>query len=1187
MSPHSSSQTASRRPGRGSSLHKVLVLISLLGLIASIVVPQGVVLASARPATAPSKTAPQALTSTLKLRVENRDDSSVVTAYHWRIDVDDTGTPTQSATDCFPQSAEHPSGDPDYPANCDWPSVHNFTGGAGGVDNLVSQGDPTELNEATGVDLPDGKYLISILAAGYKIGGQHFSMPIDDAGPLVAQLAPEPLPLGRLRIQIFEDTFTNGQFDPPGEHAPATAGPTHHFKAHIADVLGEVTTDWFGNPLCADYYKVGDDPDGPGGEPPLGVDPNGNTSNYGVDSAGEFVYVSGTGGECVDGDNDGIITIPNLGTNRYSVQVVPPDGETWIQTTTLEGGHDWDTWLYEGYLGNDTEVILNGAQVAVSQFGYVKPRNTFLFPCSSNCGELKGAVRSTKSYLPPAGGDTDEGPVHNAWIALNDLLRGGDELLVYAIRSTDGVFDIPNVPPSRYSISMWDEKQNLLLGITTVVVGENEVVDIGEFALPHWFSRVEGTVFVDTNEDGIQNNGETGLQGYGLVLKSRDNAVVDAGSKFATTDSQGHYLFEQVYPYGYFTVLEAYSDLFMTTGVTYKTDNGPETTRLGAGVDLSVLNQDGLKSRIDWGVIPYAPGTNGGIVGSVTYAVTRNELDPRLAATEDYEPGIPGMRVNLYLPIPCGTHSGTPCSAGYELATDGSYAHGQLLNTYITEEFVRPTDCVARGAPPSEGGVGAEIHFPFMSDTTGGHQCIESPLMGSQVKTGPTEDTTPGGTESEFTMVNGNYGFGDGCFGGILDDSDPAAPVCTGADFEALTTRDYLVEVVSPNDTLGKPKFQVVREEDVNVFDGNQFTPQVPPPPCVGALHIVDVAGIDTNGAHPGDPGFLGDGSDAVDNPNFADGGGSPYEGLSKPLCDTRLVPVQNRKSIAPSFFFFASVPPPGRLYGAVVEDLALGSNPDEFYFGEKAGIPNAPIGIYDYAGELVTTIQADPNGYFEVLLPSTASYNCPLPAGPCPGVFRIVGNDPGQPGHPNPTYDPQYRTFESDWQIWPGVTLLADVALMPTAPVIEIPGAQTTHPPSCKVESTRPIMFAVDQPYGASGASLDHQGRPVRLQPGRRGSHPRRDRDHDQFVVQPRDPCDRVRRPRRAAPARDHGRQRPLDDQWTHVSRHRHRLQPADLRGRPRRDVLDGPGRAERVGRRRPHRRRVPEHPRCVHAAR
>ncbi len=63
---------------------------------------------------------------------------------------------------------------------------------------------------------------------------------------------------------------------------------------------------------------------------------------------------------------------------------------------------------------------------------------------------------------------------------------------------------------------------------------------------------------------------------------------------------------------------------------------------------------------MDWGVHSYdARGTNGvdpqngGIVGTVSYDTTRNELDPRYAAVEDWQPGVPGLRVELYEPVPC------------------------------------------------------------------------------------------------------------------------------------------------------------------------------------------------------------------------------------------------------------------------------------------------------------------------------------------------------------------------------------------------------------------------------------------------------------------------------------------------------------------------------------------------------
>ena len=1022
-----------RQPGRTPvRAARPALVVMLLALIAGMLPAPA--LATPAPAPVAPAVAPAAvgdLTSSIRLRVEDLDTHDAITSYLFLISRDDTGNPTDAAASCFP---DKPGGNPiatnpDYPANCDWPSVHSTTGGAGGAENLVTTGDQAELNDAAGLDLPDGNYLISVVADGHKIDGAWFTIPMaatsanPDTALITVGLHPDPLPFGTLRIQVFADTSTNGQFDPQNE--VGLAG----FKGHIADVLGEVTTDWFGNPLCAKY-----------------------------DNAGE--YIAGTGGKCLS-DANGVITIPNLGSNRYSASVVPPTGQTWIQTTTLEGAHDWDTWVYEGYQGYDQEMIVNGGSVPVAQFGFVQPKT---LPSCGGCGRVTGRVISTKSYLPAAGGDTDEGPVSKPWIAISDLQSTADDQLVYAGRGlADGTFSIGNLPNSTYQVTMWDNDQNLLLAVTTVVIDGSGTVDIGDFALSHWFSEVHGKVFVDTNGDGKWDPGERGLAQQPVVLKSRDNAIVDAGSKVATTDLNGNYVFKQVYPYGYWTVLESYNDRYYTTGVTYQADNGPARTVLGAGVDVSVLNQDGLSSRIDWGVLPYAPGENGGIVGEVVYNMTRNELDARLAATEDYEPGIPNMTVNLYQPVPCGTTQGKACSADgmYEIEADKSYSTGPLLNQYITESFKRPQDCQARDA------AGNPLDLPFMSLPTGGYECIESPLMGNQIKTGPSEAADP----PDFTLVNGNYGFADGCFAGEFD---PDTGSCTTGDFATLTPGDYLVQVQSPMDLLGRhPAFKVSREEDINVFDGDQFGPLVPPPACAGAMHTVDVADIGP------------DGPDATVNPTFVEVGGSPYEGLEMPLCDMRLVPLGDQRSIAPSFSYFTDVPLPGRLFGAVVEDLALGTNPNEFYYGEKAGIPNAPLGFYDYSGRLVHTIQSDPNGFFEVLLPSTRTFNCPLPAGPCPNIYRLVGNDPGQPGHPNPNYLPQFRTFESDWQIWPGLTLLADVAIIQASPVIEVPGTQTTHPPSCTVETDtngnpiRPDLFAVSVPYVVGGGSftIDGQG--------------------------------------------------------------------------------------------------------------
>ena len=117
--------------------------------------------------------------------------------------------------------------------------------------------------------------------------------------------------------------------------------------------------------------------------------------------------------------------------------------------------------------------------------------------------------------------------------------------------------------------------------------------------------------------------------------------------------------------------MEAYNDSFYTTGVTYQADNQPTpTTVKGAGVDVSVLSIIGLSGRMDWGVHAYDPTgangvdpRNGGIVGTVSYDTTRNELDPQYAAAEDWQPGVSDVPVELYAPVACGTTPSAPCDA--------------------------------------------------------------------------------------------------------------------------------------------------------------------------------------------------------------------------------------------------------------------------------------------------------------------------------------------------------------------------------------------------------------------------------------------------------------------------------------------------------------------------------------------
>ncbi len=1133
--------------------HRTLRFLGIwLASAAMIVTQLAVPVAQAAPITtaAAPAAAPAAPTSTIKLavkaaRTEPRalggagvTEGDPVATYKWIINKDNTGQNTarnaNPGGDCSAWlDAAHTQPNTAYPDSCTWTSIAGLASSA----PVAAQGDETTLNTTTGIsNLAPGRYLISVLADGFKLDGTPFTIPMEAPGVVEVPLQPSPLPTATIKAQVFADiTSANGQYD-PGED-----GLTG-FQGFIADYIGQVTTDVFGNPLCTKYQFN-------------------DLNNNGVQDPGDEIVldadnapiVTHLGGKCLSGDinmdgvvdatyhpstntwtgtdgvlysdpqlDPGLLTIPNLGPNRYALSAVPPTGSNWVQTTTLEGNHDWDAWEMEGSTGLDTEFVVAGEPFPAQIFGFVPgpAASHWTHPATASksygdswaggTGTIKGVIDAMKVYVPTTGGACLPGtiwgglcggkvdkPIDKPWITLSDL-NNGDTAVWMGRGGADGTFTIPNVPAGSYTITYWDEPQNYILDLLNVTVANGETVDMGVRPLTGWFTKFDGYVFNDANRNGRRDAGEQGVPNITLTLRKRENSLMDRGATLVTTNASGYYVMENAYPLTEWLVLEAYDDRYYTTGVTYQADNQPTpTTVLGAGVDVSVLPIIGLSGTLDWGVHAYDPTgangvdpQNGGIVGSVSYDTTRNELDPRYAAAEDWQPGVSGLTVNLYAPVDCPLEGspeyGTvPCDANGDYAlnpADGSYAQGKLLNTYVTETWQRPTDCIARDVDGTPLANPADQQVLPVGDGKG---CLEGPLMGVQFGTYATDQGT---ADANFgAAVDGNYGFGDGCFDGTLDATDPANPVCVGGTFTALPAADYLVHVDLPGvtDNNGDPVYKVTREEDINIATGDSFVPQVPPPACVGPLHQVDVAndptGIDVYPATTiVDPSGIGSATVAVaastptDNPTFADRlGGSPFEGQAKPLCDTKLVTLQNGKSVVPMFNVFTDVPLPGRFFAYNVDDLNFSTDPKSLLYGEKAGLPFTPVGIYDFANRLITTVETDYNGLFDVLLPSTDRINCPTPSGVCGNVYRFVGNDPGIPGRLNPNYNPQFRTIAADFEAWPGIIVPADTAPTQVGVTIQLPGTTTFQAVSCSVNdpagtaATRaPELYAVSRPY-------------------------------------------------------------------------------------------------------------------------
>ena len=124
-------------------------------------------------------------------------------------------------------------------------------------------------------------------------------------------------------------------------------------------------------------------------------------------------------------------------------------------------------------------------------------------------------------------------------------------------------------------------------------------------------------------------------------------------------------------------------------------------------------------------------------------------------------------------------------------------------------------------------------------------------------------------------------------------------------------------------------------------------------------------------------------------------------------------------------------MPIPGRVVGVILNDVQFEVDPGNVLYGEGQG-EKAPVGVYDYADRLITTVNSDENGAYEVLLPSTYTASCPTPSGVCPGMYKFVINDPGTKANPNAAYNPNIIGQTLAMDVWPGKTTYADTPVIP-----------------------------------------------------------------------------------------------------------------------------------------------------------
>ncbi|GII65409.1 hypothetical protein Skr01_54940 [Sphaerisporangium krabiense] len=866
---------------------------------------------------------------------------------------------------------------------------------------IVAKGDQSR----PAVDLPDGRYLISVRAAGHKMWGRHITLP-RDAGTVRVDLSEaseaHPLPLGKIRVFVFDDSrWTNGAPD-TGE---AGLGGFQVTLREQTD--SQVSVNYHNEPLC--------------------------------------------GGDCRTA-SDGFVQVDDLGPATYFIYVTPPDhcgrdgSGTWTQTTTIDGGVGLQAGVEEGSDGTGApgEALWEPPDRRTGYwFGFVCTATDFPAP---GTGSISGTAKNWKAWPPFEVLSTAE-PVESPYVALTS---SANDTTVYVGRGdADGGFRIPRVPPGSYILSIWDEQLSYIIRFLPVDVPAGRNVDLGDVGVSRWFGWLSGHVYQDTgvakNGDalpaGSKANGvrdcadlgdedtcEPAVPNTDVDQRWRDGSIKDA----TFTDAQGRYEYTNAEggPLGKWFIGETGFSRFGTTGASVHSEyDRTRATRVptdvGGGLLTNQLVIEGHHSEVDWGKYQYRDDEPGQIVGITYFATTRNEFDARMQAHEDYEPAIPGVTVRLEGPGPDGV-PGT--------------ADDPVLNEYVTDHWEPSKDCDVLDKDGKD--IGPQLH-PLI-----GPKCVEVPATGNETK------------DAAF---DGGYAFSDYCppaTGGFGHFGDEGETVCRdGSAPVPLVAGTYITHAVMPaaagDDRPCNPAgekyvsgpggtgclYRPVREEDVNVDLGAQFTPAIPPPACAGDPHVIDQSTLTSR---------------------------SPYHGVtpspSRPLCDKRLVVLQNKQNANADFFLMTAfkngpdVAEPGRIVGLVSDDIYFDRDAKSIWYGEPRPIGKIPIGIRDYNWRLISTVTTSENGSYEALLPSTETYNCPIPQGPCPGMYVVVVNDPGDKAHPNPTFNPNYLTASFAWDVWPGQTDQLDTPLDP------ISGT------ACELPVNTPELLQVSKPYVTAG---------------------------------------------------------------------------------------------------------------------
>ncbi len=970
-------------------------------------------------------------------------DGNQITQYHFTLERDETFPDLQKTNDPNSLSVNfHKSYMPVL---------------ATGTDADVS----TILNDPKIVELGQ-RYYISVLPigdnAGATVGGAAFTGGDDVTVPVVKG----PLPAAQATFYAFQDT--NPINNEPDDELPL-AGVTFILEdacGRYGGCGGQTVVDVFGNLLGTEY------------------DADGNITKQG----------SGV----LTTDADGMVTVKNLIPGKYGVIAVPPRGQGWVQTNTIEGTRTFDIWVQPNELTLLNEVGPAGPH---AWFGFVKPfaEASVLTGGATVTGTVTNLHTSAPPYYPVF--DGGKNPQVKCWAGLN-LTTGTTGTGVWAGQCDgNGKFTIPNVPPGNYQLVLWDTDlvnifafQQLSVEAPSAVGGSPTCNNgascaLGNIPVNDWFYRLQEKVFYDSDADGFPDPGEQGLAGFPVNLRFRDGTLDQTG----TTGADGTFTFETAFPYFNWQIAEVDHAKLMPTGMTAVVDAGgkipadngwknpsfgslnpqkqavknPNTknklsrTEQGPALLEGVQGFVGQTSVIQWGVKNYPAGQPGDITGVVNIATTRAENDPAYGVVEDWEPGVARAPLALY---PAGVTQASQFDATQlDLADIDNYPFDwQESGVKGPEDIERAK---AHQLDPSDhsfhyGDAIAIVHTDGWDDAQP-DGCPTGNFKIGKVK----KDCFDGG--QNFNQIR--PGVFDGGYGFVEQVTKDANGNVTGT--APLTAGNYVVEAIPPRfvdlgDKLSP--YRIIDEADKNVDFGDEFvpTPELLPPACVGPVATV-----------PATLRIAQDmGLPAGDYP-------TPNAG-PRHSCAMKFVQLRNGQNAVANYSVMTDAPVAGHAVGLVLDDLSNEFDAKSPNFGEKYAPPFMSVALRDWQGTTISRTFTDQFGLFDTLVPSTWTVNVPSPSGVAPNMLSACINDPGPlpDGSIDPHFNPIYSSACYTLPFMPGTTTYLDTPILPRA---AFPGPVANNL-VCELPKNTPIVDKVtsnssDGPFVPSGGTLTITG--------------------------------------------------------------------------------------------------------------